>query len=455
MATPPPTITPSLSLGEQFAIWQADFLHGRLRYGYPISVVALLLFAALDIALIPDYRSQLVVSYTIMLTGVGLSFLFFVSPYGRQRPDIAMVTLGFAYLVLPQIWVTLGGRVIYSASSWLLTILGMTVLLPILVRRHILLQASTLLWHVLFNFQLTLVNQPQNEGGVLWAQIYSILQLVVICVLADVSVYLYEGLQRRSFYHQRTLEQTNIALEQAQADTLEANRAKNAFLASMSHELLTPLNAVLGYSEILVEEADELDKQSVQKDARNILMAGQQLQALIENVLALARLEAGAQGVILRRVDLAVELPLLTERFRPVLAQRGNEFAVVWNTAVSPPIIETDAQKLNQILINLLLNANKFTSEGHISLTIQDHPTNPSQIQFRIADNGPGVDLVEIRHQLNEYYQPERAGTHSKKGVGLGLVICQQYCHLLGGEMEVEANEPHGAVFYISLPRGI
>jgi signal transduction histidine kinase len=307
---------------------------------------------------------------------------------------------------------------------------------------------------VLFNFQLTLVNQPQNEGGVLWAQIYSILQLVVICVLADVSVYLYEGLQRRSFYHQRTLEQTNIALEQAQADTLEANRAKNAFLASMSHELLTPLNAVLGYSEILVEEADELDKQSVQKDARNILMAGQQLQALIENVLALARLEAGAQGVILRRVDLAVELPLLTERLRPVLAQRGNEFAVVWHTAVSPPIIETDAQKLNQILINLLLNANKFTSQGQISLTIQDHPTDPQQIQFRIADNGPGVDLVEIRHQLNEYYQPERAGTHSKKGVGLGLVICQQYCHLLGGEMQVEDNEPQGVVFYISLPRG-
>ena len=443
-AASPPHTSPT------FSEWQNSFLHGRVRLGYVLGTAALLVFALLDLALIPDYRQEIFISYLIMLSGVGLSALFFISPYGRERPGIAMLALGWAYLVVPQIWVTMDGRVIYSASSWLLTILGITVLIPIRLRNHIILQISMIGWHVLFNRDLALVNQPDGEGGMLWAQIYSILQLIVLCILADVSVYLYERLQRRSFYHQQELEKTNADLKQAQQDTVEASRAKNAFLASMSHELLTPLNAILGYSEILVEGSNEPDPEEIQRDARNILLAGQQLHSLIDNVLALARLESGAQTVMMRQIDVPAQLRLLEYRLQSIMAQRGNQFRIIY-TAVSTHL-ETDPRKLEQILLNLLLNANKFTSNGEICLQVQDGPTAANELHFIVTDNGPGVDLDEIKTLFSQYYRPEKAGTHSKKGVGLGLVICQQYCRLLGGRMEVSHNEPQGAVFCVILP---
>lgn len=442
--TSPPHTLPT------FSEWQDSFLHGRMRLAYILGTVAILLFALLDLTLIPEYRQDIFISYLIMLSGVGLSALFFISPYGRKRPGLAMLTFGWAYLVVPQIWATMDGRVIYSASSWLLTILGITVLIPVRLRNHIILQISMIGWHVLFNRDLALVNQPENEGGILWAQIYSFLQLIVLCILADVSVYLYERLQRRSFQHQQELEKTNIDLKQAQQDTIEASRAKNAFLASMSHELLTPLNAILGYSEILAEGSDEPDLEEIQRDARSILLAGQQLHSLIDNVLALARLESGAQAVMMRRIDVPEELRLLEDRLQPIMAQRGNQFRIVY-TAVSTHL-ETDSRKLTQILLNLLLNANKFTSDGEIYLQVQDSPTAANELHFIITDDGPGVGIDEIQTLFSQYYRPEKAGTHSKKGVGLGLVICQQYCHLLGGRMEVSQNEPHGAVFHVILP---
>lgn len=434
-----------------FDQWQDNFLRDRLRVGYILGTAAIFVFALLDLTLIPTYRQDIFISYLIMLGGVGVSALFFVSPIGQKHPNLAMLTLGWAYLVVPQIWVTLGGRVIYSNSSWLLTILGVTVLVPVRLRNHIILQASLLGWHLLFNSNQALTYQPENEGGILWAQLYSIIQLIVICVLADASVYLYERLQRRSFEHQQELEHSNEALAQAQHNTVEANRAKNAFLASMSHELLTPLNAVLGYSEILIEEPERPDASSIQADARNILLAGQQLHSLIDNVLALARLEAGELHLVLRTVDVPQELALLAERLRPMLTQRGNAFRVVY-TAVNKTM-ETDPRKLNQILVNLLLNANKFTTDGEIYLQVQDSAPGQNELVFAVIDNGPGIDREEIHALLSQYYQPQNAGTHSKKGVGLGLVICQQYCHLLGGRMEIEHNQPQGAIFRIILPR--
>jgi signal transduction histidine kinase/CheY-like chemotaxis protein len=261
-----------------------------------------------------------------------------------------------------------------------------------------------------------------------------------------------EALQRQA----RLLEERNdelgrahemIRLKSESAD--RANQAKSEFLANMSHELRTPLNSSLILAKLLMENADgNLTPQQI-RFADSIYAAGNDLLAMIDDILDLAKIEAN-------QIDLHVEeLPLARVReetvrvFDPIAVERSLAFEIdVHRTA--PPSLATDAKRLSQILKNLLSNAFKFTAQGKVSLAIDGEG---DAVRFTVSDTGIGI----ASEQLAVIFEPFRQadGTTSRKygGTGLGLSISRDLARMLGGDIDVRSVVGAGSVFTLRLPR--
>jgi CheY-like chemotaxis protein/CHASE3 domain sensor protein len=269
---------------------------------------------------------------------------------------------------------------------------------------------------------------------------------------------------------QAELEQTNSQLEeQAQmlenqkeelsvshahllekADELErSNQHKSEFLANMSHELRTPLNSTLILSKLLADnKAGNLTPEQV-KFAQTISSAGNDLLYLINDVLDLAKIEAGKVELNVETVEVTRLLESLASTMRPQAAQRGLAFSVE-RASDAAERIETDGERLSQILRNLVSNALKFTKTGSVSV----HAVAAEQggVAFEVRDTGIGIEP----HQLGlifEAFQQADGSTHRKYGgTGLGLSISRDLAHLLGGEITVQSTPGEGSCFTLSLP---
>jgi adenylate cyclase len=260
------------------------------------------------------------------------------------------------------------------------------------------------------------------------------------------------------------LRQKNTALEQARQDAEAANCAKSAFLANMSHELRTPLNAILGFSQLLTRETLS-PKQKEQLAIIN--RSGNHLLNLINEVLELAKIESGKTQLNLSCTDLETQLKNMQELFQ--IRATAKQLEMVLDLAPNlPQYIQIDEGKLNQILINLLGNAFKFTSQGSVTLRVRVQesrgdgenihstahlPTCPNSeyLVFEIADTGPGIAPEEI-NQLFRTFAQTSSGINSQQGTGLGLSISQKLAKLMGGEIAVKSIVGKGSTFKITLP---
>jgi PAS domain S-box-containing protein len=221
----------------------------------------------------------------------------------------------------------------------------------------------------------------------------------------------------------------------------EANRAKSAFLANMSHELRSPLNGILGYAQILERDPALDERQRAGVDV--IRKSGEHLLTLINDILDLARIEAGK--VTLYPVDVALVRFLRTviEIVNVKAAQKGLEL-VCEQPADLPQTVRTDEKRLRQVLLNLLTNAVKFTDQGRITLRVRFVP--PPRLAFEVRDTGIGI----AAHEREIIFAPfEQAGDVRRReaGTGLGLTISRQYVRLMGGDIEVESEPGRGSVF--------
>jgi signal transduction histidine kinase/CheY-like chemotaxis protein len=231
-------------------------------------------------------------------------------------------------------------------------------------------------------------------------------------------------------------------------EALEAASAhKSAFLASMSHELRTPLNAIIGYSEMLYETAQDEGQEEFLPDLTKIRDAGRHLLGLINDILDLSKIEAGRMDIFLEEVhlsDLVVEVRSIIE---PLAAANENRFDIS-----APPdlgTIRTDRTKLKQCLLNLLSNANKFTRQGDVSLTIRPGGT---AIAFVVADTGIGMTDEQQQRLFQAFSQADVSTTRRFGGTGLGLAITKHFCEMLGGGITVESAPGQGSTFTITLP---
>ncbi len=243
------------------------------------------------------------------------------------------------------------------------------------------------------------------------------------------------------------LEQRNRVLAEQNRRLRLESHSQARFLANMSHELRTPMNAIIGFTSLLLEDralqmADRhrVNLERVSRNARDLLQ-------LINNVLDLSRIEAGRMDVYSEVADVRDLIERAINVVEPMKAGRPIEIKVELQEGV--PAIHTDRTKLQQILMNLLSNALKFTSEGEIRITAE--PAGPNFIRLSVIDSGSGIPEEDLPRIFEEFYQSGTARTTSA-GSGLGLAITRRLVQLIGGEITVSSSVGVGAVFIVTLP---
>jgi signal transduction histidine kinase len=235
-------------------------------------------------------------------------------------------------------------------------------------------------------------------------------------------------------------------LAQANMALYESNRLKSDFLATMSHELRTPLNSILGFSDVLVSSQNLNDKQ--QRWVSNIKSSGEKLLALINDILDLAKIEAGKMQVRLEEFSIHDVCEGLLNMFRP-LAEKKN---IDLRGQIEPdiPVLRQDVTKLQQILQNLLSNAIKFTPEGgRVLLKAQ---VDASNVLLIVSDTGVGIAPEEQELVFEKFRQSGNPLTREHAGTGLGLSIVRELSKLLGGEAMLQSELGRGSTFTIRVP---
>ncbi|HEV2611771.1 MAG TPA: AAA family ATPase [Noviherbaspirillum sp.] len=220
-----------------------------------------------------------------------------------------------------------------------------------------------------------------------------------------------------------------------------ANRAKSAFLATMSHELRTPLNSILGYAQIL--ERDQVLGERQLAGVNVIRKSGEHLLTLINDILDLAKIEAGRMELVPVDIPLARFVQNIIEIVAMKAAQKELEFVRDFSPSL-PQWIRADEKRLRQVLLNLLSNAIKFTDRGRVVLRVRFTP--PDRLCFEVQDTGIGI----AADRLKAIFEPfEQACDMQRRvvGTGLGLTISQQYVHLMGGRIEAESRLGQGSTF--------
>ncbi len=240
-----------------------------------------------------------------------------------------------------------------------------------------------------------------------------------------------------------------ILVDQRTAEVRAANQAKSAFLANMSHELRTPLNAILGFS-TLVRNAPDL-AEAHRKDLDTVNRSGEHLLSLIDDVLDLSKIEAGRIVVASAPFDVNSLVADVAEMMR-ARARAKNLALIVNTTSIVPAFVRSDAAKVRQVLINLIGNAVKFTSQGSVTLKVDARPFEGQLILLilEVQDTGVGIAPDDQARIFEAFVQAGQTST--QKGTGLGLSITRQFVQMMGGKIEVESIPGEGSLFRVELP---
>ncbi len=257
----------------------------------------------------------------------------------------------------------------------------------------------------------------------------------------------------------------NEALVRARDEAESANRSKSSFLANMSHEMRTPLNAIIGYSELLLEEVHELQPSEFVPELEKIRGAGRHLLGLINDVLDLSKIEAGRMDVTLEDVDVRVTTGAVITLLSGSARQRGNTLDLSCDVNVLK--VRADAGKLRQALVNLVGNAIKFTSGGRVGIharraTVaegraagvtgwEELAPEMSCVALEVRDTGIGI-APEVQARLfNPFTQGDGSTARRYGGTGLGLSLSRRFCQMMGGDVTLASTPGAGSTFTVWL----
>ncbi|MCH7812814.1 MAG: HAMP domain-containing histidine kinase, partial [Planctomycetes bacterium] len=240
-------------------------------------------------------------------------------------------------------------------------------------------------------------------------------------------------------------------LAETNVNLFEANKLKTEFLANVSHELRTPLVSIIGFAELLRDAATSppVDKRRPARYADNILTSGRMLLDMINDLLDLAKIEAGKIDLHVSRFSMADVCDALMDFVRPLAEKKNLQIGSSLDDDV--PALRSDSGKIKQILYNLLSNAIKFTPSGgrvdlHVGLA------SPGQIELTVSDTGPGIPAEKQAVIFEQFRQLDASATREYGGTGLGLAITRELSRMLGGSIRVESVEGQGSTFIVVLP---
>jgi len=232
---------------------------------------------------------------------------------------------------------------------------------------------------------------------------------------------------------------------------MEANAAKTKFLANMTHELRTPMNAIIGYTEILLEETEEKNMVEIHGDLAKIGSSAKLLLQLINEVLDLSKIEAGKMEIHLDSFKIQEIIEATIHAVEPMLLKNKNNLKLQCDENLGYMV--ADMNRVRQTLINLLSNANKFTKNGTITLEVtRIKKQDTSWIIFKVTDTGIGIPHDKLRSIFSEFTQADTTTSRKYGGTGLGLAISQRFCRMMGGSIVVNSEMNKGSTFTVQLP---
>jgi signal transduction histidine kinase/DNA-binding response OmpR family regulator len=252
-------------------------------------------------------------------------------------------------------------------------------------------------------------------------------------------------------------EKLDSTMEQAHAERQranKANRAKSGFLANMSHELRTPMNAIIGYSEMMLEDIEdgvELDPQEIEADLVKIHAAGKHLLGLINEVLDLSKVESGKMGLYNEQADLRQLIEDVSNTVQPLVEKYDNSLDI--NLDMEDFTVCIDITKFRQIMMNLLSNAAKFTRDGNITIDANRFiDRDIDTVAISVTDSGIGMTPAQLEMVFEEFTQADDSTTREFGGTGLGLSICKKFAELMQGRIEASSTPGVGTRFTFLVP---
>ena len=277
--------------------------------------------------------------------------------------------------------------------------------------------------------------------------------LVLGLVLAAVGAALLGVLYRQNRLANRLLAAKNQEAESARADALEASRAKSRFLANMSHELRTPMTAIIGYSDILIEDAEAADNEELLVDLRKIRGAGKHLMSLINDVLDLSKIEAGKMTLTSTTFDIEELIDSVLITIQPLADKNRNRLEVSPREGLGS--LTADETKLRQALFNLLANACKFCQDGDVTLEVERRGgRGDRRVAFKVTDTGIGMTPEQLARIFQEFEQADTSTQTRYGGTGLGLSISRRFTRLMGGDISATSQPGEGSTFVLEIPAG-
>ena len=282
-------------------------------------------------------------------------------------------------------------------------------------------------------------------------QMNQLLMTAISVILAVTTIVLIMQGNKRAYYYDKALAAKDMEIEKQRAEA--ANEAKSSFLSTMSHEIRTPMNAIVGMTDILLREQQT---PQTREYLNNIKNSGNALLSIINDILDFSKIESGKMEIVEDRYEPMSIFHDLSMIFHNRIGDKKVELLYDIDPKI-PHKLYGDAQRIRQVILNLMNNAIKFTDEGFVKLKVEVISLDMENVElcFEIQDSGQGIKEEDIDKLFGSFAQVDKIRNHHKEGSGLGLAICKQLVELMKGTIGVESTYGEGSIFNFKIPQRI